>query len=540
MVTRQNNRQLVTGRGWVKNGDEWVVTAIGPDGAVTVQRRTGRRGFPAGQVVLPRDYVAEHVELGYATTVHRAQGRTADTAHAFVNATTIAKGCTSPRRIANDNDTVTELNQRARADRVAAGEVAEEGVTTANGSVVGVGDVVVTRQNDRRLVTGRGWVKNGDEWIVTAIGDDGAVTVGRRSGRRDSPAGQVVLPRDYVAEHVELGYATTVHRAQGRTADTAHAFVNATTHREGLYVAATRGREANRLYVDTLYDPDSETAHGLPPMVPAGDVLRQVLANRGAEVSATEAMEADWREQQGIAQVLAEYNTLATVALRERYDELIRHRSGLSDEEVVRVQESASYGALLAALRQAESKGVDVDARFPSLVASRTLDDADDVAAVLHERVDLWMSTAGEPRPEPVRISGLFPKAPAVADPDMARALEDREALIEQRAGEVAREAMRREEPWIGQLGAPPTDPKRRERWTRCAETVAAYRERWGIAGRHVLGVSEATSLEQENQRRLAQRAVDEALQIHRQDQQSVGAAVQIGERRVSREGIER
>jgi hypothetical protein len=403
-----------------------------------------------------------------------------------------------------------------------------------------VGDVVVTRQNDRRLVTGRGWVKNGDEWVVTAIGADAAVTVQRRTGGRGFPAGQVVLPRDYVAEHVELGYATTVHRAQGRTADTAHAFVNVTTHREGLYVAATRGREANRLYVDTLYDPDSETAHGLPPMVPAGDVLRQALANRGAEVSATEAMQADWREQQGIAQVVAEYNTLAAVALRERYHELIRHRSGLSDEDVFRVQESASYGALLSALRQAESMGVDVEARFPAVVASRALDDADDVAAVLHERVDLWISTAIEARPEPMRVSGIFPKAPAFADPDMTRALESRETLIEERAGEVTKEAVRRGEPWIGQLGVPPTDSTRRERWTRCAETVAAYRERWGISGRHVLGVSEATSLEQENQRRLAQRAVDDALQIHRQDQQSVGAAVQIGERRVSREGIER
>ena len=442
--------------------------------------------------------------------------------------------------IANDNDTVTELNERARADLVAAGEVAEGGVTTGIGSVVGVGDLVVTRQNDRRLVSGRGWVKNGDEWMVTAIGSDGAVTVQRGTGRGGRPAGQVVLPRDYVADHVELGYATTVHRAQGRTAETAHAFVNATTHREGLYVAATRGSEENRLYVDTLYDPDSDTAHGMPPMVPAGDVLRQVLANRGAEVSATEAIEADWREQHGISRVLAEYTTLATAALRERYDELISHWSGLSAEQVESVQKSASYGALLAALLQAESRGVDVEAWFPSLVGSRTLADADDVAAVLHERIDLWMSSAGGSGQEPSRISGLFPKAPAVVEPDMARALEDRESLIEERAGEVAREAMRDAGSWIGHLGALPADSGRRERWTRCAETVAAYREHWGITGRDVLGGSDTTSLEQESQRRLAHRAVERALQIHLQDQQSVGAAWQVGERSVTKEGVER
>ena len=271
-----------------------------------------------------------------------------------------------------------------------------------------------------------------------------------------------MLPRDYVAEHVELGYATTVHRAQGRTADTAHAFVNATAHREGLYVAATRGREANRLYVDTLYDPDSETAHGLPPMVPAGDVLRRVLANRGAEVSATEAMEADWREQQGIAQVLAEYNTLATVALRERYDEMISHRSGLSDE--------AGGGGCRSRRRTAPSwrrcdrprAGVSTSRRAsrPLWLLGRSRMQTTS-PAVLHERVDLWMSTAGETGPEPERISGLFPKAPTVADPDMTRALKDREALIEQRAGEVGEgsDALERQ-PWIGQLGAPPLEPE--------------------------------------------------------------------------------
>ncbi len=33
-----------------------------------------------------------------------------------------------------------------------------------------VGDVVITRRNDRRLgVSGTDWVKNGDRWTVTAV-----------------------------------------------------------------------------------------------------------------------------------------------------------------------------------------------------------------------------------------------------------------------------------------------------------------------------------------------------------------------------------
>ncbi len=63
--------------------------------------------------------------------------------------------------------------------------------------------------------------------------------------------GRVTLPADYVGEHVRLGYAATEHGHQGHTVDVALALVSpATTHR-GLYVGATRGRQANRLCVVT-------------------------------------------------------------------------------------------------------------------------------------------------------------------------------------------------------------------------------------------------------------------------------------------------
>jgi hypothetical protein len=57
--------------------------------------------------------------------------------------------------IAGDLGTVSELNARARADRVAEGAVADVGVEVAGGGTAGVGDLVVTRQNDRRLCTGQ-------------------------------------------------------------------------------------------------------------------------------------------------------------------------------------------------------------------------------------------------------------------------------------------------------------------------------------------------------------------------------------------------
>jgi ATP-dependent exoDNAse (exonuclease V) alpha subunit len=191
--------------------------------------------------------------------------------------------------VAADAETVGELNARAQAWRVRAGQVAVQGeVRCGDGTVVGVGDLVVTRLNVRALTTGRGWVKNGDDWVVTATAEDGSLRVTRQGG-----GAVAVLPADYVREHVELGYASTAHRAQGRTVDTAHAYVTATTLREPLYVMASRGRESNRLYIDTAHDPDSATAHETIEHIEPVDVLQKAIATSGADVSAHDVRQSE-------------------------------------------------------------------------------------------------------------------------------------------------------------------------------------------------------------------------------------------------------
>jgi len=57
--------------------------------------------------------------------------------------------------IAGDSATVTVLNCRTRADWVREGTVADDGLQIADGQVAGVGDEVVTRQNNRRVTTGK-------------------------------------------------------------------------------------------------------------------------------------------------------------------------------------------------------------------------------------------------------------------------------------------------------------------------------------------------------------------------------------------------
>ena len=125
--------------------------------------------------------------------------------------------------IAGNGEMVAELNQRAREDLVAARKVEAGGVVLHDGTSAGTGDLVVTRRNERRLTTGHAWVKNGDRWQVKRRFDDGSLAV-RRLGKGDRARGKVlVLPAVYVREDLELGYASTVHRAQGANVDTGHA-----------------------------------------------------------------------------------------------------------------------------------------------------------------------------------------------------------------------------------------------------------------------------------------------------------------------------
>lgn len=82
-------------------------------------------------------------------------------------------------QLADNREMVTHLNERARADLIAAGRVEAEGVGLHEGTTAGVGELVFTRRNDRRLSSGRTWIKNGDRWQITHRYDDGSLAVRR-------------------------------------------------------------------------------------------------------------------------------------------------------------------------------------------------------------------------------------------------------------------------------------------------------------------------------------------------------------------------
>ncbi|NNN08359.1 MAG: relaxase domain-containing protein [Acidimicrobiaceae bacterium] len=473
----------------------------------TLVRDRGEEASTLGDVRRFRDTWEKEASLGVrdganpALTTYAAHGRIADgTRDQMLDALYTAWKADTRRglnslMLASDSATVNELNARARGDRVASGVVIEAGVEVAGTMTAGVNDLVVTRENNRRFKTETGWVKNGDVWTVSATHDDGSLTVTRLEG-----GGSVVLPAAYVHENVELAYATTVHRAQGRTVDTAHAFVSPTTTREVLYVAVTRGSNSNHLYVDTNYDPDPSTGHdGLTEIPNAAEVLASVLRHEGADVSATDMIRST--QTQSIAALVAEYDTIVSMAEGPRWDEALS-QSGLSDAELSQVKASPAYPALLAQLRDAESRGFDVHTELPMLVMGRSFDYAEDVASVLHHRIDRYVTGVGYPSPPADElVAGLFPRPNGITDPDVLLALDDRASAIEQRARTLAEEAIERGDPWVSKFGDPPPSDELHERWVLEVAAGAAYFDRWGVEGPDTLLDDAPVSHEQDAQR---------------------------------------
>lgn len=282
--------------------------------------------------------------------------------------------------LAPTRDLVAQLNGRARADRLTSspshdrtGEVA-----LADGNHASAGDVVVTRRNDRTLaLSATDWVTNGDRWTVTAVHPDHSITARHHGLSRHRR-----LPADYVAQHVQLGYATTVHGAQGMTTDTTHAVVTGDEARQLLYVALTRGRRANHVYLATGHDGDPHAAVHPETLRPptALDVLTQIMERDGAQESATTAQH---------------QTTSPATLLRDavaRYQDAL-HRAA---EQVLTPNTLTTLDAQLEALHP----GITDRPAYPALrsrIALLTLDHRDPIETVAASLTDEPVDRAEDP-----------------------------------------------------------------------------------------------------------------------------------------------
>ncbi|WP_240619664.1 MobF family relaxase [Blastococcus sp. TF02-8] len=289
--------------------------------------------------------------------------------------------------LAATRDLVTQLNERARADRLA-GTASSPGaeVELADGTRAGTGDPVITRANNRRLpITATEWVKNGDRFTVRAVGRDGTLDVIHTgTGRR------ITLPAGYVAEHVQLGYATTVHGAQGVTADVCHTVLTGGESRQLLYVALSRGRAANHLYVATVGDGDPHSivtpAAVFPPT--ATDLLAGMLASDGVQTSAAGARRALADPAEQLHSAATRYADALRVAADHRLDAATAEKLEDAAERLHPGLSSApAWPALRGHLALLALTGADPVAALRTTVEARELETANDPAAVLDHRL---------------------------------------------------------------------------------------------------------------------------------------------------------
>ncbi|MCR8897708.1 relaxase domain-containing protein [Gordonia sp. GONU] len=347
--------------------------------------------------------------------------------------------------IAATRDTVNALNERARADRLAAIDPHLHGpeLRLSDGLSASVGDIISTRSNRRDLrVSATDWVRNGDRWRVTHIGADGTLTAQHLDLNR-----HVQLPADYVAEHTTLGYASTIHAAQGMTADTCHVIGSDALDRQLLYVAMTRGRHGNHIYLPTTEtDPHNATTPKARHPQTGLETLAAILGRDGAQQSATTAQREAADPFLRLARAAAAYDhalgaaaehTLGAKALRDLEHDADALYSTHTGTPAGTLTACAAWPTLRTHLATLALGGDDPIARLQAAITHRELATAADPAAVLDWRLDPTQqhSAGGGPLPWLPRVPDGFD------DPQWTPYLTRRDALVTDLAAAVTERA---------------------------------------------------------------------------------------------------
>ena len=204
-------------------------------------------------------------------------------------------------------------------------------------------------------------------------------------------AGGVPPPVEYVRESTGLGYATTIHSAQGVSADTMHGLATGQESRQQLYTMLTRGRLANHLYLQVVGDGDPHTVirpETVAPPTPT-ETLQQILARDEAPVSATTLL----RERSDPAARLFDAVQRYTDGLHAAAEQLLGAQivdmlDVRADQVVPHLTDEPSWPTLRAhLLTLAADTGEHPLLHLLTAAAGRELHTAADMAAVLDWRL---------------------------------------------------------------------------------------------------------------------------------------------------------
>ena len=414
--------------------------------------------------------------------------------------------------VVGTNDTADVMSGELQAELRALGRVDPEPVAALrDGNRAHVGDVVEARRNAWGLRVDpapdgtREAVMNRGRYTVLGRTPDGTVL------GRDRHGGTAHLPPAYLAEHATLGYAATVHGAEGVTVDASHGLVDRDATREQLYVQATRGARHNYLYLVTEREPDAHEPQRIAEV--AAERLTRVLEVSAAQRAAATIAAVDETERTSAPALLARLDH-ATRAGATPHLATVRDRLGVDLDPADPATER-----FLAAVRAAELDGNDPALLLERAIASRGFDDVDSVAGALAYRVRGHTLAAHHARTADQHTDDRQPggeqservddRVPAASNLDEGSPHGSRDAapewtrrvrvhgdpvldgyaqqviaLVEDRQAELGDRAATDSPGWARTLGErpdPDLDPDADHAWRRAAGVTAFYREAAGL-----------------------------------------------------------
>ena len=418
--------------------------------------------------------------------------------------------------IARTEDQARELSRRARDDLIRYGVVsAGPSVRLTCGERASEGDLVMARRNMRAIRAGQEdrQLTNRDVLqIVGPVAVAGAAAIRvevRRWLGRDPVTGELrwsepfQVPKRYLAEHGTLAYATTQHAALGRTVDTAHVLVDGLGDRQGLYVAMSRGRDANYAYCVTQHPRLADVREGSQPApelardhrlqreragLPSGEgvaseevaevdpvsVLAGLLTRDGGQLSATETLELALAQADYLGVLGGIWDDVTRRVQVERFEQALR--DVLPDDLAVQALADPACTWLWRSLREAETAGLDGEGVLRTAIAERDLNNARDIARVLDYRVRHLLDGI-QPQPSGPWVD----RVPETGSADLDRYLCELAEAMDDRVRRLGEHAAQAQPLWATQgLGPLPGDPLARADWQQRASLVAAYRERYG------------------------------------------------------------
>jgi len=347
---------------------------------------------------------------------------------------------------------VDDLNARARAHLHEAGALTGP-VLTVDERPYQTGDRIMTLRNQRRLA-----VRNGTVATITDID-----SVKRQMTARTDTGTEVVLPAAYLdAGHVRHAYATTIHKAQGQTTDRAFVLGSDTLYQEAGYVALSRGRTENRIYlVNSEPRPEAHTQEATPPE--PVQALTQALGISHAQGLAVDAGIDRNAIRHEVADLMRERRRLQRIT-RECPPSRGYDMESLTTQRQQNIDDIARLQRDLAALDN-EPRWRQRDERRARRVVLTTHIGAQTSAIERIDQAIVAIHKAEKERDEYLE-----------AHYDEMHELPRVDHAINRRFAQLVNADITNPPAYLHEIGAPPKDPRALDRWRTAAEFVERYR----------------------------------------------------------------